>query len=669
MNSPVAALIREDPYLAPYRQALEARHERIQDVQRRLMGRRRSLRRFACGYTHFGLHRTAEGWVLREWAPAATAIGLIGDVTHWREREAFRLRRVNDEGDWELRLPPDALRHGDLYRLRVHWPGGAGDRIPSYANRVVQDATTHIFNAQVWHPPQPWRWRHASPPAPAAPLIYESHVGMAQEREGVGTYDEFRELILPRIVRAGYNTVQLMAVLEHPYYASFGYHVSSYFAPSSRFGTPDEFRALVDGAHGLGLRVIMDLVHSHAVSNEVEGLSCFDGTPYQYFHEGPRGRHEAWGSRCFDYAKPHVLHFLLSNCRYWLEEFHVDGFRFDGVTSMLYHSHGLGQAFGHYADYFGDGVDADALAYLALANRLIHECRPDAVSIAEDVSGMPALAAPPEQGGCGFDFRLAMGVPDCWFKLAEDTPDEQWNMGGLWHELNNRRVEERTIAYVESHDQALVGGKTMMFSLADEAMYRFMRVSDANLQVERAMALHKAMRLATLATAAGGYLNFMGNEFGHPEWIDFPREGNGWSYKHARRQWSLRYDEGLKFRLLADFDAALLRLARETGLAAAKAPRLLLLHEEDKTLAFERAGHLFLLNFHPTRSLGDYAIPAPPGRYRLVLDTDESRFGGHGRLAAGQEHFTRPASGSAASPHAISVYLPCRVGLVLRRMD
>ena len=497
-------------------------------------------------------------------------------------------------------------------------------------------------------------------------MVYESHVGMAREDARVGTYREFQEHLLPRVGAAGYNTVQLMAVLEHPYYGSFGYHVSSYFAASSRFGTPDELKGLVDAAHGLGLRVIIDLVHSHTVRNETEGLARFDGTASQYFHAGPRGEHPAWGSCCFDYAKPEVLHFLLSNCRFWLDEFRVDGFRFDGVTSMLYLHHGLGRAFGSYAEYFGDQVDGDAVAYLALANDVIHSVRPDATTIAEDVSGMPGLAAPRCDGGLGFDYRLAMGVTDMWFRIL-DQPDEAWRLRQVWHELTNRRQDERTISYAECHDQAIVGGQTLIFRLIREGMYDAMHRGSTSLTVDRGMALHKIIRLATAATAGHGYLNFMGNEFGHPEWIDFPREGNQWSLQHARRQWSLRDDARLRYGCLAAFDAAMLALLEETGLIWRARPQLLYLSEADRILAFERAGCFFFLNLHPTQSYADYEVEVLPGTYGHALDTDQPEFGGFGRIQAGQTYPARVHRAGGVRHDRLRLYLPTRTALVLRR--
>ncbi len=668
MSHPPVAPLTDDPYLAPFLPALQARAARTEQAQQRLVPAGTTLADFAAGHTWYGLHRTADGWVFREWAPHATAIHLQGNMTAWRRQADFRLTRSENGEDWELHLPASALQHGDLYNLHMEWPGGDGSRIPAYARRVVQDSQTHIFSAQVWEPEQPYQWQHARPAPPDPLLIYEAHVGMAVEEGRVGSYCEFRDYMLPRIVAAGYNAVELMAIMEHPYYGSFGYHVSSFFAASSRFGTPEELKSLIDTAHGLGLQIIMDIVHSHAVKNEAEGISRFDGSVHQYFHAGERGDHVAWDSRCFDYAKPQVQHFLLSNCRYWLDEFQFDGFRFDGVTSMLYFDHGLGSAFAGYDCYFDEHrVDSEALAYLALANRVIHDVHPGAITIAEDVSGMPGLGADQTVGGCGFDYRMAMGVPDCWFKLANDIADEDWDMTWLWHELTNRRQDERTVSYVECHDQALVGGKTMIFELLEASMYHGMHNDQRHIQVDRGLALHKMMRLGTVFTAGHGYLNFMGNEFGHPEWIDFPREGNDWSYQYARRQWSLRDDPSLRYKSLADFDAELMGLASAS--TGPMEPRSLQIDNARKLIFFERNGLLVFLNFHPHAPVVDHPVNVMPGCYALLLDTDQERFGGFGRIQADQCFETQSVVVERERHHQVKVYLPPRTAMVLQKRD
>jgi 1,4-alpha-glucan branching enzyme len=661
-------MVQRDPFLEPYADNIRRRLRRVDTTQKRLTGGRITLADFASGHEYFGLHQKGNQWILREWAPNATRIFFVGDATDWEQREPFEFKRKGADGVWELRLPKKALRHKDLYRLKVYWPGGRGDRIPAWARRVVQDTATLIFNAQVWRPETPFQWQHPRFRRRAvAPLVYEVHPGMAQAEEKIGTWHEFTEKTLPRISAAGYNTLQLMAVQEHPYYGSFGYQVSNFFAASSRFGTPEDLKALVDGAHAKGIAVVMDLVHSHSVSNEVEGLSRFDGTLHQYFHDLPRGRHSAWDSRCFDYGKIQVLHFLLSNCRFWLDEYRIDGFRFDGVTSMLYLDHGLENQFASYADYFNDNVDEDALTYLALANRLIHFLRPEAVTVAEDVSGMPGLAAPEKAGGFGFDYRFAMGVPDYWIKLIKEVPDEHWTMGYLWHELTNRRHDEKTISYAESHDQALVGDQSIIFRLIGEDMYWHMQTGDGHLRVDRGLALHKMIRLITIATAGSGYLNFMGNEFGHPEWIDFPRQGNGWSFRYARRQWDLLDDPNLKYRYLARFDRDMIGLAKRYRLFKRPWPQLLHEHNDDKIIAFERAGLIFVFNFHPTVSHFSYRIEAPIGKYGVLIDSDSPQYGGHARLTPEQEHVTLFEEESGRN--SLSLYLPTRTALALKKLS
>jgi 1,4-alpha-glucan branching enzyme len=660
----IPLLVRNDAWLKPFAKHIAQRKTRLEQKELHLVGST-SLPDFATGYLYFGMHRTTNGWVFREWAPNATAVYLIGDFSGWQQVQDYALHSLPN-GVWEIELPEDKLRHGTLYRLLICWKGGQGERIPSYANRSVQDEKTKIFSAQVWNPVEPYAWKAASPQQFAEPLIYESHVGMATEEYRVGTFAEYRDKIIPYIKQSGYNTVQLMAIQEHPYYGSFGYHVSNFFAVSSRFGTPDEFKSLVDAAHEQGLRVIMDLVHSHSVKNTAEGLNLFDGTPGQYFYSDDRRNHPAWDSLCFDYGKDQVLHFLLSNCKYWLEEYRVDGFRFDGVTSMLYTHHGLQRNFTEYGMYFDGSENVDATTYLMLVNKLIHQVKPQAISIAEEMSGMPGIATPIDDGGIGFDYRLAMGTPDYWIKTIKEKKDDEWNVGDIYYELTRKRADEQTIGYVESHDQALVGDKTVFFRLADKDIYGKMAVEDRSLVIDRGIALHKMIRLITLSTSGNGYLCFMGNEFGHPEWIDFPRAGNNWSYQYARRQWSLLYNNGLKFRFLADFDKAMLNLATENKLFEHE-PELLLADPRHQILALRRSGLVFVFNFHPVQSCTDFGIPTGRGKFRIALDTDAGRFAGFDRINDNMEYFTGSILADRPMENTyLKVYIPARCALVFK---
>ena len=655
-------LIKNDPWLAPYKEAIEGRYQYVVNKEKNLTGNgRQTLSEMASGYLYFGLHKTKSGWVFREWAPNATAIYMIGTFNEWKKDDRYKLQRLGN-GIWEIALAEGLLRHEDLFKLLVEWEGGCGERIPAWIRRVVQDENTKIFSAQVWNPEKPYVFKHKRFKPNVSPLlIYECHIGMASNEEKVGSYDEFRRMVLPRIAKEGYNAIQIMAIQEHPYYGSFGYHVSSFFAASSRFGTPEELKQLIDEAHSMGIAVIMDIVHSHAVKNEVEGLGRFDGSYTQYFLGGARREHPAWDSLCFDYGKNEVLHFLLSNCKFWLDEYKFDGFRFDGVTSMLYYSHGLGEAFCNYADYFNGHQDGDAIAYLTLANKLIHEVNKNAITIAEEVSGMPGLAAKYEDGGYGFDYR----IPDYWIKTIKEKKDEDWHPSSIWWETTNRRADEKTISYAESHDQALVGDKTIIFRLIDADMYWHMQKDDHNFMVERGVALHKMIRLVTASTINGGYLNFMGNEFGHPEWIDFPREGNGW----ARRQWDLVDNMDLKYHFLGDFDREMLELIRSVKNFQSTPIQKVWDNDGDQILAYMRKDLVFVFNFNPTKSFADYGFLVPKGEYEVVLNTDANRFGGFGLADDTIHHFTQfDPLYKKEKKEWLKLYIPARSAVVLKKV-
>ena len=664
-------IVKNDKWLEPYEEAIKGRHDhalwKLNDLTN---NGKQTLSDFASGYLYFGLHKTNNGWVFREWAPNATEIYVIGDFNNWKESTKYKMKKINN-GNWEINLSKNAMKHGQLYKLSVHWENGQGERIPAWANRVVQDENTKIFSAQVWAPENDYVWKKKKFKPDTSPLmIYECHIGMGQDEEKVGTYTEFKNNILPRVIKDGYNCLQIMAIAEHPYYGSFGYHVSNFFAPSSRFGTPEELKELVDEAHKNGIAVIMDIVHSHAVKNEVEGLGNFAGDPCQYFNHGERREHPAWDSLCFDYGKNEVLHFLLSNCKYWLEEFHFDGYRFDGVTSMLYYSHGLGESFGGYGDYFNGHEDDEAIAYLTLANLLIHEVKPTAITIAEEVSGMPGLAAPFKDGGYGFDYRMAMNIPDYWIKTIKELKDEDWKPSSMFWETTNRRADEKTISYAESHDQALVGDKTIIFRLIDADMYWHFKKGDENMIADRGIALHKMIRLLTASTINGGYLNFMGNEFGHPEWIDFPREGNGWSYKYARRQWNLVDNHELCYHYLGDFDESMIKLIRSIR-NFQKTPVVEVWHNDgDQILAFSRGDLLFVFNFSPNKSFTDYGFIVPQGAYKVMLNTDSKQFGGNNFADDTITHFTNyDPIYEKDGKGWLMLYIPARSAVVLKKSE
>ena len=669
-------IVKKDPWLEPNAEDMLRRYDRYRERLSAIGKECGSLTEYANGYFYFGFQYddALRGWWFREWLPGAKDVYLFGDFNGW-QRTQLPLKK-DGCGVWSVFLPDETygerLVHGSKVKMLVHGDNGWLERIPSYIRRVVQDEHTKDYTGQLWAPAEPFDWRGDSfdIASVGSLLIYECHVGMAQEKEGVGTYCEFIKTILPHIKKAGYNTIQLMAVAEHPYYGSFGYHVSNFFAPSSRFGTPEELKALVCKAHAMGLAVIMDLVHSHYVKNINEGLNELDGTDHLYSPAGKAGNHPYWDSKLFDYGKEQVRHFLLSNIKYWLAEFHFDGFRFDGVTSMIYHHHGYTE-FDSREKYFSPEVNEEALCYLTLANRLIHDLYPHAVTIAEDVSGMPGMCAAAEEGGVGFDYRLGMAVPDFWIKLLKEVPDEQWDIWQMWNMMTDRLPYVKTVAYCESHDQALVGDQTIAFRLMNKQMYTDMNRAAQNIVIDRGMALHKMIRLFTISLAGQAYLNFMGNEFGHPEWIDFPREGNGWSYAHARRLWSLAENGFLRYSYLGAFDRAMLKLVRKYDILDSGYAYNHLMDTANQTLVFSHGTTVFVFNWHPRNSIPDYAIPVPePGSYRIVLTSDAPEFGGYGRIDPAVKAFSfSQTDGDGSTRPYIRIYNLCRSALVLTKIN
>ena len=657
-------ILELNPQLAPFAGDIDLRMFLYRATRDRILKEGQSLNDFANAYEFFGFHHVDGGWYYREWAPSAYQLYLEGDFNNWNQT-SHPLTPIGN-GNWEIFLPgDDALWDGCKVKTVVDANMTRTEHIPLYARRAVQDKETRLFCAEVVDDRKTFQWTDQSFKGEDSLFIYEAHVGMAQEEGKVGSYREFADLILPRIKKAGYNTVQLMAIMEHPYYGSFGYQVSNFYAASSWFGKPEDLKYLINTAHSMGIRVLLDVVHSHAVKNTAEGINMFDGTTWQFFHDGPKGDHPAWGTKCFDYGKTGVLHFLLSDLKFWMTEYHFDGFRFDGVTSMLYHDHGLGTDFNTNDKYFSFNTHTEAITYLQLANELIHQVNPAAITIAEDMSGMPGMCLPIPDGGIGFDYRLAMGLPDMWVRTVKEKKDEFWDIFKMWCEMCMRRPGEGTVAYVESHDQALVGDKTMIFRLADAAMYTDMEKTTHNPVIDRAIALHKMIRLFTMAGGGEAYLNFMGNEFGHPEWIDFPREGNGWSFHYCRRQWSLRDNPKLKYEWLGQFDEDMVHLAKEANLFDQRMGNLRLIDSTRQVIVFYRSGLLFALNFSPCNSYTDVEISLPDiADYEVAMCSDDAKYGGNDLVA----HMKYPAQVDKEGNSTIKLYLPARTAVVLKEL-
>lgn len=669
MIKEVLPIISNDGWLEPVADIVTERHNDFQNKVKEIEERCGSLSEYANSYHYYGLHRNEErkGWDFREWLPNAKDVYICGDFNNW-QRTSLRLTK-GDNGIWEIFLSDDKdggnLTHESLYKIVVHSDNGIEEKIPSHAFYMHVNSENHNYSACVWNPKEPFKWSDSKFKIKknAPKLIYEAHVGMAQEQERVGSFKKFTRDIIPRIKKLGYNTIQLMAIAEHPYYGSFGYHVSNLFAPSCRFGTPDDLKELVNAAHEEGLAIIMDIVHSHFVTNTYEGLNKIDGTEL-YSREGEAGDQPYWGSKNFNYSTPGVEHFLLSNVKYWIEEYHFDGFRFDGVTSMLYKDFGYSE-FGSYDSYFGDNVNSDSIRYLTLANKLTHDLKPQAITIAEDVSGMPGMTVPIECGGIGFDYRLGMNIPDYWIDILENTIDEDWDIWEMWEQMSNRLPWIKTIAYAESHDQSMVGDKTIAFRLMDKDMYYHMCVDHKNVIIDRGLAIHKLIRLFTITTGGHGYLNFMGNEFGHPEWIDFPREGNNFSYDKARRQWSLVEDKSLRYKFLEKFDKDMLKLVKKYNTLNEEYGYIINMDTTNKTMVYQKGDLIFILNWHPTNSIADYRINVPDaGEYKLIMSSDNKEYGGFGRVVKNSSFFTITERDER---HYLRVYNTNRSALVLQK--
>ncbi|KAI8144413.1 1,4-alpha-glucan-branching enzyme GBE1 [Fennellomyces sp. T-0311] len=659
-----------DPWLDPFRDALRARYNHYKTFEKKVE-EAGGFDTFTQGYKYFGFNVQNGTITYREWAPNAVTASLVGEFNNW-DVEAHPMTKL-ENGVFEIVLGPSSgvptIAHNTKVKITMTTPEGERlYRLPAWIRRVTQDLdVSPAYDAVFWNPAEPYRFKHPKPKRPTSLRVYEAHVGISSSEPRIATYSEFTRNVIPRIAYLGYNAIQLMAIMEHAYYASFGYQVTSFFAPSSRYGPLDDLKELVDVAHSYGITVLLDVVHSHASSNVLDGLNMFDGTDHCYFHAGGKGRHDLWDSRLFNYGYLPVMQYLLSNLRYWIDEYQFDGFRFDGVTSMLYKHHGIGYGFsGNYHEYFGDLVDEDGVMYLQLANKFLHDMYPEIITIAEDVSGMPGSCRPVREGGVGFDYRLAMAIPDMWIKLLKEQKDEDWNMGKIVHTLTNRRHLEKAITYCESHDQALVGDKTIAFWLMDKEMYTHMSdLTDRTPIIDRGIALHKLIRLLTHGLGGEGYLNFEGNEFGHPEWLDFPRQGNNSSFHYARRQWNVLDDPLLRYKYLNEWDRAIQTLEEKHGWLAAPQGWVSRKHQGDKVIVFDRANVLFIFNFHPTQSFTDYRVGTNlAGKLKVVLSSDHPDYFGHDRIDLTTEYFTTPGDYDGRE-HSLQVYIPSRTAIVL----
>ena len=588
--------------------------------------------------------------VIREYAPNAHFVSVIGDFNHW-DRGRDPLKRISNT-EWEITLDRARVMPGSRYKLHIAGHNGGRDRIPStcpYARQSSDGDFAAIFEFNVLSPPTRLQKQ------PEHLKVYELHIGLAASGPRIGTYLEVAHDVIHRVKYAGYTAVQLMAVHEHPYYGSFGYHVSNPYGICSRFGTRQDFKYLVDNCHEVGLLVIIDLVHAHAVKNLSEGLGEFDGQDGYLFKTGQNALHPAWDSLVYDYENQATVSYLLSNARYWIEEYGIDGFRVDGVTSILYNDHGIGHTGFTDNDYLGSNLNQSGLLYLVLLCKLAHELRPDFILIAEDVSGLPGLARPALLGGVGFDYRLQMGLPDFFESVAKDVMDDGISPSRIWHALVSRRFDERHIGYVESHDQAIVGGQSLIFRLLGPKMYTDMHAETQSHDVHLAVAVVNVAKSIVFFLGGEAWMSFIGNEFGHPDWVEFPTPDNDDCFEYAYRKWYLATDSALMYEKMAAFDRDLMhqrKIAVTWDESYMTAP---LLDDNRKLSVFHRDRVVLVCNTTTDVSYEDVWVPVPEqGNYRVILSTEEHRYGGYGRVNENMQYATIAVDGNAY----IRLYVP-----------
>ncbi|KAG8075748.1 hypothetical protein GUJ93_ZPchr0006g43795 [Zizania palustris] len=526
-----------------------------------------------------------------------------------------------------------AISHKDKYRLYFNTPDGALERIPAWATYVLPDVRGKQSYAVHWEPPpeEIYKWRFERPKVKGSLRIYECHVGISGSEQKISSFQEFTSNVLPHIKDAGYNAIQLIGIVEHKDYSSVGYKVTNYFAVSSRFGTPEDFKKLVDEAHGLEMVVLLDIVHSYASADELVGLSLFDGSNDCYFHTGKRGHHKYWGTRMFKYDDVDVLHFLFSNLNWWVTEYHIDGFQFHSLSSMLYTHNGFSTFTGAMEEYCNQYVDKDALIYLILANEMLHELHPDIITIAEDATFYPGLCEPTTQGGLGFDYWVNLSIPEMWLWHLENVPGQEWSMNKIMKVLISKNCN--MLSYVENHNQSISGRKSFAEIILHKEKCSNNSVSDDG--IFRACSLLKIIKLLTFSTSGGAYLNFIGNEFAHPKRIEFPMSGNDYSFGLANRQWEL-LEKGVHKHIF-NFDKDLMSLDGKERLILRGSPNIHHCDDTSMFISFTRGPFLFVFNFNPDATSGLYSVGVDEaGEYQLILNTDETKYGGRGELKSNQ---------------------------------
>lgn len=536
---------------------------------------------------------------------------------------------------WMKKYTP-CIPHGSKYRVYFNTPDGPLERVPAWATYVLPDADGRQACAVHWDPPSEsaYKWKNKHPTAPKSLLIYECHVGISGSEPRLSSFSEFTKKVLPHIKDLGYNAIQLFGIVEHKDYFTAGYRVTNMYAVSSRYGTPEDFKHLVDEAHGIGLLVFLDVVHSYSAADEMVGLSLFDGTNDCYFHTGKRGHHKFWGTRMFKYADVDVLQYLLSNLNWWVEEYRIDGFQFHSLSSMMYTHNGFATFTGELEEYCNQYVDRDALMYLILANDILHALHPNIITIAEDATYYPGLCEATSQGGLGFDYYVNLSASEMWLSFLEKVPDNEWSMSKIVTTLmGNRQYTNKMLLYAENHSQSISGGRSFAEILFGGKEDRPAESTDSLL---RGCSLHKLIRLITFSIGGCAYLNFMGNEFGHPKGVEFPTASNNNSFELANRRWELLNNDGIHHALFL-FDKDMMKLEQNERVLSRGLPNVHHVKDDTMVISYTRGPVLFIFNFHPTNSYEKYIVGVEEaGEYQVIMNTDEKNYGGQGMINGDQ---------------------------------
>ncbi|MDD5378810.1 MAG: 1,4-alpha-glucan branching protein GlgB [Acidithiobacillus sp.] len=568
-------------------------------------------------YRHLGAHRRhhegVDGVLFAVWAPNAERVSVVGDFNDWDGR-AHPMRARGQSGIWELFIPDLAV--GEIYKFEIrHRDSGAVfvktdpyahafELRPSTAARVVEN--DHVWADQDWMAARAGQdWQHA-------PMnIYEVHLGSWQ-RDAAGhflSYAALAESLVPYCKDMGYTHIELMPVMEHPLDESWGYQVSGYFAPTSRFGTPDGFRAFVDQFHQAGIGVLLDWVPGHFPRDDW-GLARFDGTPL-YEHADPReGEHSDWGTYIFNFGRNEVRGFLLANACYWADSFHIDGLRVDAVASLLYRDYSR-QEGEWIPNRYGGRENLEAIDFLREMNVVLNERHPGILTIAEESTSWPMVSRPTYVGGLGFSMKWNMGwMNDTLAYLEQDPVYRRFHQNDLT--FSQLYAYSENFVLPLSHDEVVHGKRSLLDKMPGDAWQRF-----ANLR----------LLFSYQFAHPGKKLNFMGNEFG---------QGREWDCGQAL-DWDL---------LHWDWHQGIQRLSRDLAHLYRDVPALHVqdfqgegfswvdCHDADQSvLSFLRSDRdggfvLAVFNFTPVpRRNYRLGVPAA-GRYREIFNSDAGAYHG-----------------------------------------